>query len=185
MTAAVMDSGIVQPFMLVEESAPWDPPPTDSELTASHMTRAEAAADARSASAQFEATFSRMSGGAYLVMSPGAVHMSFSDVALISPQRFPAARQEFRRTIEITNAYLLAFFDKYLRGQSAPVLESRSSAYPEVSLTVYPPGEEKRVFGGATTDDPRPICHITRACRWRPLQFRETLDEDHENPHLR
>jgi predicted dienelactone hydrolase len=151
MTPAVMDSGIVQPFMLVEESAPWDPPPTDSELAASHMTRAEAAAEAAQASAQFEATFSRMSGGAYLMMSPGAVHMSFSDVALISPQRFPAARQEFRRTIEITNAYLLAFFDKYLRGQSAPLLESRSLAYPEVSLTVYLPGKDKRVFGGATT----------------------------------
>ncbi|HTG83692.1 MAG TPA: hypothetical protein VL853_02735, partial [Gemmatimonadales bacterium] len=60
-----------------------------------------------------------------------------------------AARQDFRRTIEITNAYLLAFFDKYLRGQVAPLLEARSSAYPEVRLTVYPPGAEKRVFGGA------------------------------------
>ena len=138
MTPAVMDSGIVQPFMLVEESAPWDPPPTDSELAASHMTRAEAVAEAARASAQFEATLSRMSGGAYLVMSPGAVHMSFSDVAFISPKRFPAARQDFRRTIEITNAYLLAFFDKYLRGRAAPLLESRSSAYPEVRLTVYP-----------------------------------------------
>jgi predicted dienelactone hydrolase len=151
MTPAVMDSGIVQPFMLVEESAPWDPPPTDSELAASHMTRKDAVAEAARASAQFEATFSRMSGGAYLVMSPGAVHMSFSDVALISPQRFPAARQEFRRTIEITNAYLLAFFDQYLRGQAAPLLEARSSAYPEVRLTVYPPGGEKRIFGGAAS----------------------------------
>jgi len=151
MTPVVMDSGIVQPFMLVEESAPWDPPPTDSELAASHMTRKEAVAEAARASAQFEATFSRMSVGAYLVMSPGAVHMSFSDVALISPQRFPAARQDFRRTIEITNAYLLAFFDKYLRGQAAPLLEARSSAYPEVRLTVYPPGGEKRVFGAAAT----------------------------------
>jgi hypothetical protein len=148
MTPAVMDSGITQPFMLIEEMAPWLPPPTDSELNATGTTRAEADAQAVRDSLRREAMFSRMTGGAYLVVSPGAVHNSFSNVAFIAPERFPTARQDFSRTIEITSAYLLAFFDKHLRGRSSPLLQGRSP-YREVSLTIYRPGGAKQVFRGA------------------------------------
>jgi Chlorophyllase enzyme len=151
MTPAVMDSGITQPFMLVEEIAPWDPPPSDSELVASGWTRAQADSQALADSTRREATFARMTGGAYIVVSPGAVHNSFSDLGVIVPERFPSARQDFRRTIEITNAYLLAFFDLGLRGRSSALLKRKSAQYPEVTLTVYRSGTAKRVFRGAPT----------------------------------
>jgi glyoxylase-like metal-dependent hydrolase (beta-lactamase superfamily II)/dienelactone hydrolase len=151
MTPAVMDSGITQPFMMVEEIAPWDPPATDSQLVQLRWTRAQADSSTVADSSRREATFARMTGGAYLVVSPGAVHNSFSDFGVIVPQRFPLARQDFRRTIEITNAYLLAFFDTHLRGQSSALLQGKSARYPEVSLTVYRPGAAKQVFRGAPT----------------------------------
>ena len=151
MTPAVMDSGITQPFMMVEEIAPWDPPPTDSQLVQFRWTRAQADSSTLADSSRREATFARMTGGAYLVVSPGAVHNSFSDFGVIVPGRFPSARQDFRRTIEITNAYLLAFFDTHLRGQSSALLKGKSARFPEVSLTVYQPGVAKQVFRGAPT----------------------------------
>ena len=151
MTPAVMDSGITQPFMLVEEIAPWDPPPTDSQLVQFGWTRAQADSSTLADSSRREATFARMTGGAYLVVSPGAVHNSFSDFGVIVPERFPLARQAFRRTIEITNAYLLAFFDTHVRGRSSALLNGKSVQYPEVTLTVYRPGAAKRVFRGAPT----------------------------------
>jgi dienelactone hydrolase len=151
MTPAVMDSGIAQPFMLVEEIAPWDPPPSDSALKAAGWTRAQADSQALADSARREATFARMTGGAYIIASPGAVHNSFSDLGVIVPQRFPGARQDFRRTIAITNAYLVAFFDTYLRARPSALLKGKSSRYPEVTLMVYRPGEARRVFRGAPT----------------------------------
>jgi predicted dienelactone hydrolase len=154
MTPAVMDSGITQPFMLVEEIAPWSPPPSDSALASFNMTRAQADSQAIADSTRRERTFERMTGGAYIVVSPGAVHNSFSDLGLIAPARFPAARQDFRRTIEITRAYLLGFFDTYLRGRPSPLLTGKAPQFPEVWLIRYRPGMPKDVFPGAPTWNP-------------------------------
>lgn len=154
MTPAVMDSGITQPFMLVEEIAPWDPPASDSELVATNTTRAEADSQVRDAVTRRETMFAHMTGGAYLVVSPGAVHNSFSDLGVIAPARFPTAHQDFRRTIEITRAYVLGFFDTYLRGRPSPLLTGKSETYPETWLTVYRPGKPKQVFRGAPTWEP-------------------------------
>jgi hypothetical protein len=150
MTPAVMDSGITQPFMMVEEIAPWDPPAADSQLSA-NWTRAQADSQLTADSTRRERTFEHMGSDAYLVVSPGAVHNSFSDFGIIVPERFPLARQDFRRTIDVTNAYLIAFFDTYLRGRPSPLLRGKSPRYPEVWLTVYRPGARKQVFRGAPT----------------------------------
>ena len=154
MTPAVMDSGITQPFMMVEEIAPWDPPPTDAMLAAASMTRAQADSQARAAFRRRENTFAHMTGGAYLVVSPGAVHNSFSDLGVVAPSRYPTATQDFRRTIDIVRAYMLAFFDEYLRGRPSPLLTEKSTRFPEAWLTIYRPGHEKRIFAGAPTWKP-------------------------------
>jgi predicted dienelactone hydrolase len=151
MTPAVMDSGITQPFMMVEEIAPWDPPPADSMLAAASMTRAQSDSQVQAAFMRRENTFARMTGGAYLVVSPGAVHQSFSDLGVVIPDRYPTARQDFRRTIEIVRAYMLAFFDTHLRGKPSPLLRAKSERYPEAWLTIYRPGQPKQVFRGAPT----------------------------------
>ena len=154
MTPAVMDSGITQPFMMVEEIAPWDPPPTDSMLAAANMTRAQSDSQVTAAFMRRENTFAHMTAGAYLVVAPGAVHQSFSDLGVVIPDRYPTAFQDFRRTIEIVRAYMLAFFDENLRGRSSPLLKEKSNRFPEAWLTIYKPGQAKQVLSGAPTWKP-------------------------------
>ncbi|HEY3341404.1 MAG TPA: hypothetical protein VGK81_05275, partial [Anaerolineae bacterium] len=82
--------------------------------------------------------------GAYLLNVSGAQHFNFSDL----PQRqVPPARPLFRamgltgsidplRGEQIADAYLLAFFDRYLRNIASPLLAGSSPAYPEVQITM-------------------------------------------------
>jgi predicted dienelactone hydrolase len=67
LTPAVMEKGIRQPYMHIEEIAPWLPPPTDEQLANANQTREEANKQAREVEQQREKTFSKMSSGVYLV----------------------------------------------------------------------------------------------------------------------
>jgi len=137
LTPAVMEQGIRQPYMHIEELAPWLPLPTDEELARANQTRAEANKAAQEAEYQRERTFSKMSSGMYLVTVTGAMHNSFSDMPFISPDRYSNIRINAARALTITNAYILAFFDRYLRGRRQPLLEGNASIFPEVRLKVY------------------------------------------------
>lgn len=147
LTPQVMDSGIAQPYMHVEEIAPWEPPPSDSELVVAKQTRAQADEEARIAREEREATFSRMTGGALLVVVAGAKHVSFTDQPLIAPERYRDVRIDARRALEITNAYLLAFFTQYLKGVKQPLLAS-VPPYEEVTIERYIPGRPKEILRG-------------------------------------
>jgi hypothetical protein len=149
LTPQVMEGGIVQPYMHIEESAPWDPPPSDSELVRAGQTRQRALAEAATDSAIRDRTFHRMTAGAYLVVVAGAVHASFSNQPFIAPERYPGVALDFGRTLQITDAYLLAFFNRHLRGTAEPLLERRPPPYPEVSVTHYQPNGMRQVFRGA------------------------------------
>jgi dienelactone hydrolase len=139
LTPAVMEKGIRQPYMHIEELAPWLPPPTDEELAAAKQTRDEANKEAQAAEHQREKTFSKMSSGVYLVTVKGAMHNSFSDMPFISPARYSNIEINAARAITITNAYVLAFFDRYLRGRRHALLEGNAPIFPEVTLQVYRP----------------------------------------------
>jgi predicted dienelactone hydrolase len=147
LTPAVMEKGIRQPYMHIEEIAPWDPPPTDEELAKAKETREQANAKALAEEQEREATFRRMSSGAYLVVVKGAKHISFTDVAYISPARYSDIAINAERALTITNAYVLAFFERYLQGVRQPLLEGAASKFPEVTLEVYRPGKQaKKVY---------------------------------------
>ncbi|HKR58412.1 MAG TPA: hypothetical protein VJS64_01665 [Pyrinomonadaceae bacterium] len=138
LTPAVMEQGIRQPYMHIEEMAPWLPPPTDEELRTASQTREEANKAARDAEQRREKTFSKMSSGVYLVTVKGAMHNSFSDMPFIAPERYSNIEINAERALTITNAYLLAFFDRYLRGQPQSLLsDSAPVSFPEVTLKVY------------------------------------------------
>jgi predicted dienelactone hydrolase len=81
-------------------------------------------------------------GGAYLVSIAGAKHFNFTDLPF---RQAPLMRPLFMavgiegsidpgRALQIANAYLVAFFDQYLKGSPAELLQGPSSAYPEVSF---------------------------------------------------
>ena len=133
-----MENGIRQPYMHIEELAPWEPPPTDQALTASKQTREQAAKEAQAMEQQRETTFSKMSSDVYLVTVKGAMHNSFSDMPFIAPERYSNIEINAGRALTITNAYLLAFFDRYLRGRKQLLLnDSAPLSFPEVTLKVY------------------------------------------------
>ncbi|HJQ41141.1 MAG TPA: hypothetical protein VKB93_28725, partial [Thermoanaerobaculia bacterium] len=113
LTEAVMQNGIRQPYMHIEESTPWDPGETEP-------------------AAERAATFGRMRGGAYLVTVKGAKHASFSDAPLIAPDKYPGIAIDAKRALEITNAYVLAFFDRHVRG-----LRVNMPSFAEATLETY------------------------------------------------
>ena len=139
LTPAVMDRGIRQPYMHIEELAPWLPPATDEELRQANQTREEANKAAQEAEQRREKTFSKMSSGVYLVTVKGARHNSFSDMPFISPDRYSNVEINAERALTITNAYILAFFDRYLRGRRQPLLKGNTPLFPEVTLQIYRP----------------------------------------------
>ncbi len=78
----------------------------------------------------------------YVLTIAGSTHMNFSDWPVILPltRRLGMAGPiEPARAAEITNAYLLAFFDRHLRGVEPPLLERSASPYPEVHIEVRTP----------------------------------------------
>jgi predicted dienelactone hydrolase len=113
LTEEVMTKGIRQPYMHIEE---LDTEPTEAER------------------AEQRATFARMGpGGAYHVVVAGAKHMSFTDAPLIAPENYSNIGIDARRALQITNAYVLAFLDRFLRGRASALLSGRS-AFPEVTF---------------------------------------------------
>jgi hypothetical protein len=135
-----MANGIRQPYMHIEEIAPWlQNPPTDEELKRVNQTREEANKQAQEVERQREQTFSKMSSGVYVVTVKGAVHNSFSDMPIIMPERYSNLEINAARALAITNAYILAFFDRHLRGRRQTLLEGNAPRFPEVTLQVYRP----------------------------------------------
>ena len=66
----------------------------------------------------------------------GAIHASFTDLALLADQagleidaHLPGAR-----SLDITRAYVRAFFDQHLRGEPQVLLDQPSPRYPEVAF---------------------------------------------------
>ena len=52
--------------------------------------------------------------------------MSFTDAPSIAPARYSDIAINAERALTITNAYVLAFFERYLQGRRQPLLERLS-----------------------------------------------------------
>lgn len=85
----------------------------------------------------------------YTFVLKGTEHMAFCDYAIFKhiPSRIfvklglagdmrVGSIDGFRAT-EIINAYLVSFFDKYLKGKSSQLLDGKSKKYPEVETKVW------------------------------------------------
>jgi hypothetical protein len=66
----------------------------------------------------------------------GAIHASFTDLALLADQLGVDVGDSLSgtRSVEITRAYVRAFFDRHLRGEPQVLLDGPSAEYPEVAF---------------------------------------------------
>jgi hypothetical protein len=66
----------------------------------------------------------------------GAIHASFTDLALLADQVGidTGAGLPGSRSLDITRAYVRAFFDQHLRGKPQALLDQPSPRYPEVTF---------------------------------------------------
>ena len=85
--------------------------------------------------------------GGYLVSVLGTEHEDFTDQPLISPVRILAHRGTVPppELETIVRAYVVAFFDKTIRGKDPAILKSDSSPYAEVKVAVWPPVQKGNV----------------------------------------
>ncbi len=82
--------------------------------------------------------FDRAKGDAYYIVVKGTRHFNYSDFSLFSPDYRQAGILgpiDGARMETIMNAYVLAFFDQYLRGKDSPLLKTPSASYPEVEFS--------------------------------------------------
>jgi pimeloyl-ACP methyl ester carboxylesterase len=71
-------------------------------------------------------------GPNYTVLVNDFEHGSFADWPVFIPG---IGSIEGQRQVEIVRAYVLAFFDKYLKGEDSGLLDGPSEAYPEVEIS--------------------------------------------------
>jgi hypothetical protein len=84
-----------------------------------------------------ESLFESATGPAWYIGVKGSKHFDFTDFPLVTPG-FKLlgflGEQSGQRSVRITSAYVLAFFDTYLKGQPSPLLESAVAEFPEIDF---------------------------------------------------
>jgi dienelactone hydrolase len=79
---------------------------------------------------------------AYAVAVQGTTHLDYTDLYLYSPVlKFTQVLGsiEGNRMVKIINAYAVAFWDEYIKGEMSPLLDGPSPDYPEVTIEVTKP----------------------------------------------
>ena len=124
--------GTARPFMLMHGDVAADTPPfEDPDSIAAYNDAIERLmAEVRDTDARLK---SASTGDWYDVTIAGTNHGSFSDLVLFIPGASPNI--EPARGYEIINALTVAFFDRYLKGADAPLLNDPAAVYPEVEWT--------------------------------------------------
>jgi len=86
--------------------------------------------------------FGGLDNTVYVVTVRGTRHFDFTDLGLYSPVfKFTESFGliDRRRMVEIINSYTAAFFDRYLKGETSPLLDGPSPDYPEVTIEMRNP----------------------------------------------
>ena len=82
----------------------------------------------------WERDWKLLTGWKRWLLVTGAVHASFTDLALLADQAGldTSASLPGARSLDITRGYVRAFFDQHLRGTPQTLLDQPSARYPEV-----------------------------------------------------
>jgi dienelactone hydrolase len=128
--APIPEAGLSRPFLFLGKQANYTPSsarpaitsPSDRKMLGSVTT--------------WERDWRRMTGWKRWLVVSGTAHASFTDLALLANQlgididaELPGAR-----SLDITRAYVRAFFDQHLRDSPQALLDQPSPRYPEVTF---------------------------------------------------
>jgi dienelactone hydrolase len=126
--APIPEAGLSRPFLFLGKQSNYTPgsgiiaSPDGKHVKGSVLT--------------WERDWPRLTGWKRWVVVAGAVHASFTDLALLAGQLgidieagLPGAR-----SLDITRAYVRALFDQHLRGSPQALLDQASPRYPEVTF---------------------------------------------------
>jgi dienelactone hydrolase len=129
--APIPASGLSRPFLFFGKQSNYTPG-SAAAVTASppHQKSLKGGA------ATWERDWKLLTGWKRWLVVAGAIHASFTDLALLADQigfdteaGIPGAR-----SLDITRAYVRAFFDQHLRGGPQALLDQPSPSYPEVTF---------------------------------------------------
>jgi dienelactone hydrolase len=124
------------PLMLLTKTGPTPQAASDKDLAFWGMTRSRYQELMNEVYRRRTAIQSRLQAPAYRIAIAGAVHMNFSDAALLERDNRGI---DPVRAIAIVRAYLGAFFDRYLKGGPTELLSGASGRFPEVTLERFGP----------------------------------------------
>jgi dienelactone hydrolase len=115
--ARIPDHGLSRPFLFLGKQSNYTPGGEGAVTT-------------------WERDWKRLTGWKRWLLVAGAIHASFTDLGLLADQvgidvgaGLPGAR-----SLDITRAYVRAFFDQHLRSKPQALLEQPSPRYPEVTF---------------------------------------------------
>ena len=115
--ARIPDHGLSRPFLFLGKQSNYTPGSGGAVTT-------------------WERDWELLTGWKRWLLVAGAMHASFTDLALLADQTgidigagLPGAR-----SLDITRAYVRAFFDQHLRGKPQALLDQPSPRYPEVTF---------------------------------------------------
>jgi hypothetical protein len=136
-TGSVRETGITQPFMILRSERLSL---TSEELEAAGVTREQF----ESMYAAIDAPILDVYEGAetgYLLTLQNSMHDTYTAdyllLASLLPSQYPPeviGTIDPARAVEIINTYVVAFFNKHLKGEDVPLLDAPSADFPEVTF---------------------------------------------------
>jgi predicted dienelactone hydrolase len=120
----VIEKGLKQPFLFV-----WSEPGL-AQRAAEEQSRQDV-----------QTLVGHSTGRTYEVTIRGAHHFNFADYAVLYEPLFRPMQLlgsiDGARGLAITTAYVGAFFDQYLKGESQPLMAGPAAEYPEVEFVAH------------------------------------------------
>jgi hypothetical protein len=128
-TASIPGHGLSRPFLFLGKQSNYTPGSTGAVTTSQRRRKPGAVTT-------WEHDWELMTGWKRWLVVAGAVHASFTDLALLADQIGIDIDAGIRgaRSLDITRAYVRAFFDQHLRGSPQILLDQPSLLYPEVTF---------------------------------------------------
>jgi dienelactone hydrolase len=128
--APIPDEGLARPFLFLGKQSNYTPGNGGAVTTLRDQKLL------RGAVITWERDWELLTGWKRWLVVAGAVHASFTDLALLADQAGidTGAGLSGARSLDITRAYVRAFFDQHLRSRPQALLDQPSPRYPEVTF---------------------------------------------------